>query len=179
MSRLGACSLLGKLTPLAEGVYFQRAAQQCELPQARCPYQKLVDFRYLNVMYPSALHAQHMMMRFDVAVIARDIVQKGHLARLSYLAEFVENSMDGGQRYVGMLAAHGGIDLVRAGMILGSQKGSYNGEPLRGYRDTALSASRDELTESSNGVPFMPRAIQQPELAHTQLLTLITTPTRT
>ena len=67
-------SLLGELAPAAEGFNFHRAAQQCELSQTGCAFEKLVYFGYLYVMYPSASDAEDVVMRLHVAVIARNIV---------------------------------------------------------------------------------------------------------
>ena len=89
-------SLLGNLAPPAESIDFQRTAQQCELPQVACTFEKLVHFGYLYVMYPSASDAKDVMMRLDVAVVARSIVQERHLARLSHFAKLFQNPMDGG-----------------------------------------------------------------------------------
>ena len=89
-------SLFGELAPLAESVDFQRAAQQCELSQARRTFQKLVHFRYLDVMYPPASDTKDVVMRLHVAVIARNIVQERYLACFSYFAKLLKNPMDGG-----------------------------------------------------------------------------------
>jgi hypothetical protein len=71
---IGACSLLGNLVTPAESIDFQGTPQQCELSQAGCTFEKLVHLRYLNVMDPSTSDAQDVVMRFHVAVIARNIV---------------------------------------------------------------------------------------------------------
>jgi hypothetical protein len=85
------------LAPPAESINFHRTAQQCELSQAGSTRQQLVHFRYLYVMYPSASDAMDVVMRLHVAVIARNIVQERHLARLSHFAKLLQNPMDGGQ----------------------------------------------------------------------------------
>ena len=90
-------SLLGKLAPPANSINFQRTAQQFELSQAGSTLQKLVRFRYLDVVQPSASDAKHMMMRLHVAVKARSIVQERYLARLSHFAKLLQNPMDCGQ----------------------------------------------------------------------------------
>jgi hypothetical protein len=90
-------SLLGKLAPLAESLNFQRTAQQRELSQAGSTLEQLVQLGYLDVVNPSASYAKHVMMRLDVAVIARSVVQERQLARLSHFAKLVENPMDCGQ----------------------------------------------------------------------------------
>ena len=93
----GLHSLLGKLAPLAESLDLQRTAQQCELSQTGCTFEKLVDFGYLYVMYPSASDANDVMMRLYVTIIARHIVQERYLARLSDFAKLLQNPMDCGQ----------------------------------------------------------------------------------
>jgi hypothetical protein len=70
----GMHSLLGKLAPPAESIDFERTAQQCELSQAGCTFEKLVHLGYLYVLYPSASDAKDVVMRLHVAVIARNIV---------------------------------------------------------------------------------------------------------
>jgi hypothetical protein len=94
---LGGHSLLGKLAPAAESLDLQRTAEQCELSQAGCTFEKLVHFGYLYVMHPSASDAKDVVMRLHVAVVARDIVQERYLARLSHLAKLLQNPMDCGQ----------------------------------------------------------------------------------
>jgi hypothetical protein len=94
---LGVQSLLGKSAPPAESFNFQRTAQQCELSQAGYTLKNFVHFGYLYVMHPSTSDAQHVVMRLDVAVIARNIVQERYLARLSHFAKLLQNPMDCGQ----------------------------------------------------------------------------------
>ena len=93
---MGVHSLLGKLAPPAESIDFQRTAQQCELSQAGCTFEKLVHFGYLYVMYLPASDAKDMVMRFHDAVIARNIMQERYLARLTHLTKLLKNPMDGG-----------------------------------------------------------------------------------
>ena len=85
----GVHSLLGKLASAAESLDLQRTAQQCELSQAGCTFEKLVHFGYLYVMYPSASDAKDVVMGLHVAVKARNIVQQRYLARLSHLAKLL------------------------------------------------------------------------------------------
>jgi hypothetical protein len=85
------------LAPLAESIDFHRTAQQSELSQAWCTFEKLVHFGYLYVMYPSASDAKDVVMRLHVAVIARNIVQERYLTRLSHFAKLLQNPMDCGQ----------------------------------------------------------------------------------
>ena len=90
-------SLLGKLTPPADSINFQRTAQQCELSEAGCAFEKLVHFGNLDVLYPSAADAEDVVVRLDVAVIAGNVVEEGYLAGLADFAKLLENAMDGGQ----------------------------------------------------------------------------------
>ena len=94
---MGLHSLLGKLAPLAESLDFQRTAQQCELSQAGCTFEQFVHLGYLYVMYPSASDAKDVVMRFHVAVIARNVVQERYLARLPDFAKLLQNPMYCGQ----------------------------------------------------------------------------------
>jgi len=146
----GVHSFLGKLAPPAESINFYRAAQQCELSQAGSTLEKLVHFGYLYVMYPSASDAKDVVMGLHVAVIARNIVQERYLARLSHFAKLLQNPMDCGQRYVGMPAAYCRTDLARARMVLRSEQGPYDCEPLGCNRDAPLTTPRDELAEPLN-----------------------------
>jgi hypothetical protein len=143
-------SLLGKLASPAERLDLYRTAQQCELSQAGSTLKKLVHFGYLDVMYPSASDAQDVMMRLDVAVIARNIVQQRYLACFPHFAKLIENPMDRGQRYVGMPAPYRRTDLIGARMILRGEEGLYDCEPLGGDGNPARTAPRYELAESLN-----------------------------
>ncbi len=87
-------SLLGKLAPLAESLDFQRTPQQCELSQVGFTLEKLVHLGHLDVMHSSAADAKDVVMRLHVAVIARNIVQKRYLARLSHFAKLLQNPVD-------------------------------------------------------------------------------------
>jgi len=146
----GVHSLFGKLASPAESINFYRAAEQCELSQAGFTLEKLVHFGYLDVMYPPASDAKDVVVRLDVAVVARKIVQERYLARLAHFAKLFQNPMDCGQRYVGMPAAYCRTDLARARMVLRSEQGPYDCEPLGCNRDAPLTTPRDELAEPLN-----------------------------
>jgi len=146
----GVHSLFGKLASPAESINFYRTAQQCELSQAGFTLEKLVHFGYLDVMYPPASDAKDVVVRLDVAVVARKIVQERYLARLAHFAKLFQNPMDCGQRYVGMPAAYCRTDLARARMVLRSEQGPYDCEPLGCNRDAPLTTPRDELAEPLN-----------------------------
>jgi hypothetical protein len=94
---MSVCSLVGELAPSAESFDFQRTAQRCELSEAGCPFEQLVYFGYLDVMYPSAADAEDVVMRLHVAIITRNIMQQRDLVRLSHFAKLFENPMDCGQ----------------------------------------------------------------------------------
>jgi hypothetical protein len=147
---LGVHSLLGKLARPAESLNFYRTAQQCELSQAGSTLEKLVHFGYLYVMYPSASDAKDVVMRLNVAVIARNVVQERYLARLSHFAKLLQNPMDCGQRDVGIPATNCRTDLVGARMALRSEQGLYDCEPLGCDGNSPLTTPRDELAESLN-----------------------------
>jgi hypothetical protein len=141
-------SLLRKLAPPTESIDFQRTAQECELSQAGCTFEKPVNIRYLYVLYPSASDANDVVMRLHVAVIARNIVQGRYLARLSYFAKLLQNPMDCGQGYVGMRATYCRTYLVGARMFLRSEQDTYDGESLGCDGNPPLTTPRDELAES-------------------------------
>jgi hypothetical protein len=73
----------------------QRSSANC--PRLGVPSRSLSTSGYLYVMYPSASDAQDVVMRLHVAVIARNVVQECYLARLSDIAELLENPMHRGQ----------------------------------------------------------------------------------
>ena len=147
MRALGAHPLLGNLAPPAKRINFHRTTQQCELSEAGSTLEKLVHFGDLYVMYPSAADAKNVMMRLDVAIIAREIMQERYLARLSHFAKLLQNPMDCGQRYVGMPATDCRTDLVGARMVLRSEQGLYDCKPLGCQGNPALTTSRDELAQ--------------------------------
>jgi hypothetical protein len=140
-------SLLGTLAFPAQGFNLHRTAQQRERPQARRTFEQLVHVGYLDVMYPSASDAKDVMVRLDVAVIARNIVQPSHLARLSHFAKLLQNPMNRGQRYVGIPAMYGRADLVAARMLLGSEQCFYDGNPLGRDDNSLLTAPGDEIAQ--------------------------------
>ncbi|HKV53669.1 MAG TPA: hypothetical protein VJN94_03410 [Candidatus Binataceae bacterium] len=143
-------SLLCQLASPAKSVNFQRAAQQCELPQAGFTLNKFVYLGYFDVLYPSASDAKDVVMGLHVAVIARKIVQQRYLACFSYFAKLLKNPMDGSQGYVGMTATNCRTDLVGARVVLRSEQGLDDREPLRRKRNPPFTTSRDELAESMN-----------------------------
>jgi hypothetical protein len=91
---LGVHSLLGKLASPAESINFYRAAEQCELSQAGFTLEKLVHFGYFDVMYPPASDANDVVVRLDVTVVARNIVQECYFARLAHFAKLLQDPMD-------------------------------------------------------------------------------------
>ena len=147
---LSVHSLLGKLASPAESFNFYRAAEQCELSQAGFTLEQLVHFGYLDVMYSPAADAKDVMMRLDVTVVARNIVEERYLARLAHFTKLFQNPMDCGQGYVGIPAAYCRANLVRARMVLRSKQGPYDCEPLRCNRDAPFTTPRHELAEPLN-----------------------------
>jgi hypothetical protein len=117
-------------------------------------------------MYASASDAKDVVMRLDVAVVPRGIVEESDLARFSHAAKLFQDPMDRGRRYVGMLATHGHTYFVSARMVLRRQQGSYHCEPLGRYRNSSFTTPRDELAESLNRVSFVPPPIHQPYFSH-------------
>ena len=61
------------------------------------------------------------MVRGDVAVVARAVVQQRHLSRLADVAQGVERPVHGRQRKVRVLAPHAFVDRVGTG-VLGGRK---------------------------------------------------------
>jgi hypothetical protein len=55
-------------------------------------------------------------------------------------------------------------------MVLRSEQGPYDCEPLRCNRDAPLTTPRDELAEPLNGVPLARPSIHQPDFSHKPLL---------
>jgi hypothetical protein len=51
-------------------------------------------------------------------------------------------------------------------MVLRSEQGPYDFEPLRCHRDAPLTAPRDKLAEPINRVPRAPSPIHQPDFSH-------------
>jgi hypothetical protein len=167
----GVRSPLGKSAAPAESLDFQRTAQQCELPQAECTFEKLIHFRYFDVMYPSTSDAEDVVMSLHVAVVACSIMQQGYLACLTRLAKLFQNPMDGGPGYVRVGAMQCRIYLVGARVVLGCEKGSYDCKPLGRDGNSSLTTPRNEFPESLNRVALMPLTTHQPEFSHSRALT--------
>jgi hypothetical protein len=106
------------------------------------------------------------MMSLYVAVITRKIVQERYLARFSHFAELLQDPMDRGRWYVGMVTANWRADVVCARMVLRSEQRLYYCEPLGGDSNPTLTTSGDELEESLNWVPLAPAPIYQPDFSH-------------
>jgi hypothetical protein len=117
-------------------------------------------------MYSSAPDAKHVVMRLDVAVIARDIMEEGYFAGFADFAKLLENPMDRSHRYMRMSAAYRGTYLVGARMVLRSEQGPDNREPLGRHGDPTLTTSRDKVAKALNCVPFTRPPINQPKFSH-------------
>jgi len=92
---LGVRSPLRKSAAPAESIDFQRTTQQCELPQAVCTFEKLIHFRYFDVMHPSTSNTKDVVVSLHVAVIACSIVHERYLACLTRRAKLFQDPMDG------------------------------------------------------------------------------------
>ena len=79
--------------------------------------EQAVELGGLEILDPLAAHADDVMMRASVAVVARGLVQGGDLARLADVAQALERAMDGGERDTWMFATDASIDAVGARMV--------------------------------------------------------------
>src|SRR5260221_14238557 len=140
---------------------FQRAAEQLEIADGRAPAQHLFQLGDLDIAHPTALDAYHVMMRCQVAVVARAVMERGDLARLANLAQRLERAMHRGERYMRMLAAHDFAYRIGARMLSRRQQRLDDREPLRRHREAALAASLGKLREPPGGVPGAAPLIDQ------------------
>src|SRR5580692_3898807 len=102
-----------------------------------------------------------MMMRRDVAVVARAVVQHRDLARLTDVAQGLERAMHGGERNMRMLLADGGENRVRARMVARVEQHFDNREALRRDGQAALAASIGKLREPFGRVRTAPPFIYE------------------
>src|ERR1700694_1159148 len=77
---------------------FDRGDQHLKIPDSLASLEDLIKFRNLEVEDTAAFDADQMMMRREVAVVARAVMKRGHFSRLANLAQRFERAMDGGQR---------------------------------------------------------------------------------
>src|SRR6202030_3984636 len=85
------------------------------------------------------------MMRREIAVEARAVVQGGDLARLADLAERFERAMDGRQRDMRMPPAYGSENGLGARMVSGREQRLDNRESLRRDGESAIAAALGKL----------------------------------
>jgi hypothetical protein len=90
-------STLLQAAPFAHGLDFERAGEEFELAKMWDTLDERVDLGHLDVLNPPAANAKYMMMRFNMAVIARTTMKRSDLARLADLAKLFENPMHSGQ----------------------------------------------------------------------------------
>src|SRR5580658_7823539 len=109
----------------------ERAAEHFEIANRGASAQYLLELGNFDVAHAPALDAYHVMMRREVAVVARAVVQHGDLARLADLAQRFQRAMHRGERNVRMLAAHDLTHRIGAGMLRRGEQRADNGEALR------------------------------------------------
>src|SRR5260370_39444819 len=131
---------------------FERRSQHGEFSQLRTPLEQPIERGNLDIANPPAFDAHHMMMRRDIAVVPRVIMQHGDLARLTNLAERLQRAMHRGERDGRMLAANRGEDRVGPRMLPRSEQRLDNRKPLRRHREPTLAASRSKLRKPLNRV---------------------------
>ena len=102
---------------MAQRAHLDRASEQLEFTERLPPGEQGVELGRLDILDPLAAHADDVMMRAGVAVVARGLVQRRDLARLADVAQALERAMDGGERDTRMLAADTGVDAVGARMV--------------------------------------------------------------
>ena len=140
----------------AKGIDLHRAAQQRELPEAVFPFDESVRLRHLDITDLFALHTDDVVMRLRMTIVTRALMQRRYLARLADLAELLEDAMNRRQRYVGKFFAHGGADVLGAGMLFRGQQRSDDGEPLRRDGQAARMAALHELIQAASGIANPP-----------------------
>src|SRR5579872_486430 len=145
----------------AQRLDFERTPEHFEIANGGASAQHLFEFGDFDITHAPALYAYDMMMRREIAVIARAVVQGRHLARLADLAQRFQRAMHGGERNMRMLAAHDLAYRIGARMLRRSEQRLDNGEALRGHREPALAASRSKLREASGGISGSPPLIDQ------------------
>src|SRR5271163_321242 len=136
----------------AQRAHFDRASEQLELTEGLPPGEQGVELGRLEILDPFAAHADDVMMRAGVAVVACGFVQRRDLAGLADVAQALERAMDGGERDAWMLAADAGVDAVGAWMVARFQQRAQHREALRRYCHLLAPAVGDEFRESGIGV---------------------------
>jgi hypothetical protein len=103
-------------------------------------------------MYASASDAKDVVMRLDVAVVARAVMQMRNFARFPHLAQCFERAMHGCKRHVRMLAADASVDVIGARVVLRSEQRLNYRAPLGRDGQAALTASLCERFETAGRI---------------------------
>lgn len=143
----------------AKGIDLHRAAQQRELPETALPFDESVRLRHLDITDLFALHTHHVVMRLCVTIVTRALMQRRHLSRLANIAELLEDAMNRSERYVGKFFAHGGADVLGAGMLFRGQQRADDGEPLRRDGQAAFMAALHELIQAASRIAHSPLCV--------------------
>ena len=139
----------------------ERATEQLEIADCFAAAQHLFELGNLDIAHPAALNAYHMMMRREVAVVARAVVQGGDLTRLANLAQRLQRAMHRRERYMRMLAAHDLIHRIGARMLRRGEQRLDDREALRSDGQAALAASLGKLREPFRRVRTAPPFIYE------------------
>ena len=151
---------------MAQRAHFNRASEQLEFTERLPPREQRVELGRLDVLDPLAAHADDVMVRAGVAVVARGLMQRRDLARLADVAQPFERAMDGGERDAWMFAADASVNTVGAGMVARFQQRPQHGEPLRRHRHFFAPAVGDEFREPGCGVLAAALTDKQFNLSH-------------
>ena len=137
---------------MTKRTHLDRASEQLKFTERLPPVEQTIELGRLEILDPLAAHADDVMMRAGVAVVARGLMQGRHLARLADVAQALERAMDGGERDARMLAADAGIDAVGARVIARLQQRAQYRDPLRCHRHLLAPAVGDEFREPGLGI---------------------------
>ncbi len=152
----------------------ERVAEQLEFADARLPsVEHASKPRDLDIANPVAAHADHVMMSFEVSVVAGAVVEGGHLTGLADPAQSLERTVDRGQRDMRMTAAYQGVNLVGPRMGGRGKQGPDNGQALRRYRQSARPASGGELAQPALSVTGPARIVHHSEFHYQVRLNII------
>jgi len=102
---------------IAARLNLQRPAQRLETLERGIRAHQFRHLRYLDIPNPAALDTDDVLMRRQVSVVARAVMQHRDFAGLADSAERLESPMDRRERDVRMLLADGGIDLFGPRML--------------------------------------------------------------
>ncbi len=94
-----------------------------------------------------------------MAIVTRALMQGRYFASLADIAELLEDAMNRSQRYVGKFFAHGGADVLGAGMLLRGQQRPDDGEPLRRDGQAARMAALHELVQAASRIGYSPLCV--------------------